>query len=310
MIRLEHIIHRMNQFKVGLPILPWHWLVNTSEGFAIKWKVLDSWESLLADTSKKEQHYRSFLAQHPAFFFHYFDATYFVLTEIRLGGDLTIDFVVGTDLESRGFMYELIEIESPHVAPFTRSGDPSARLSHAIRQVTDWKAWLRRDLQRTRDLFPACSDQIDEPYFTYKIIMGNRDNSRPWLDKRNTFSEELGIEIRSFDFLRDRCFDFHPFRPDRLSFDAQEDFVPLQIVNAIRNPFYVAYTDKSWRKLRRELYYAPHLIALNADIFLKYRSYHTELLEMFLGLCEEHPREIEKEVSEFRERRERRISGT
>ena len=38
-----------------------------------------------------------------------------------------------------------IEIERADIPLFTKSGDPSAQLTHAIRQVQDWKNWVKKN---------------------------------------------------------------------------------------------------------------------------------------------------------------------
>lgn len=69
-----------------------------------------------------------------------------------------------------GTLYPVfIEIETPGKRWFNAKGDPSADLTHAIRQLSDWQAWVKNptnalllrdrfripnDLWRTRDLHP------------------------------------------------------------------------------------------------------------------------------------------------------------
>lgn len=40
-------------------------------------------------------------------------------------------------------MVQLVEIERADNTLFTNGGDPSSKLTHAIRQVQDWKLWIR-----------------------------------------------------------------------------------------------------------------------------------------------------------------------
>jgi hypothetical protein len=45
--------------------------------------------------------------------------------------------------EKSSLGYEWIELESPILRMFNANGDPSKYLTHAIRQILDWRAWLK-----------------------------------------------------------------------------------------------------------------------------------------------------------------------
>src|SRR5580704_12514952 len=67
-----------------------------------------------------------------------------VKSKVRLADAFVSDFVVvGLDPYSndpRSFV-TFIEIERANEALFTKSGDPTSFLTHAIRQVQDWQRW-------------------------------------------------------------------------------------------------------------------------------------------------------------------------
>lgn len=299
-------IKEMRDFPAPHPILPWEWALGPLRYHPDSPLSLieERWEALLQDICTTEQTYRTFIAQHPYFFLVQCVDTHFVLTEIRLGSDYVVDFVVPEQLASRGVFYRFIELESPHNPPFNKRGDPSARLSHALQQIADWKRWLRTNNQLASDLFP-CFSMVS---VSFAIYIGTRSNSKQWLSKRNTFSEEYGIEIRSFDSLTDRIRDPVLTLSDTLTCSSQEYNVPLELVNALRNPFYTAYSDRVWRKVRRELAHVDHFVEWNADVLLKHRSYDKRLVRQFIECCCSNQQEVDDVVAQYRERRRRRTS--
>jgi hypothetical protein len=65
-------------------------------------------------------------------------------SKIRLGTQHEIDFVC-FDTGSYGPEWRLIEIEVPNKRLFTKFGEPSAHLLHAIQQVRDWHDWIHKN---------------------------------------------------------------------------------------------------------------------------------------------------------------------
>ena len=60
----------------------------------------------------------------------------------RLGCQHVTDFMIGA-AHSFGADWVAVELESPRARLFTKEGNPTATLSHAVRQITDWRAWPR-----------------------------------------------------------------------------------------------------------------------------------------------------------------------
>jgi hypothetical protein len=60
----------------------------------------------------------------------------------RLGAEYVPDFLIA-ERSSMGFEWYAVELESPKVKMFTKSGDPTHQLTHAMRQIDDWRAWLQ-----------------------------------------------------------------------------------------------------------------------------------------------------------------------
>ena len=77
-----------------------------------------------------------------------------VYSKIPLGNEYATDFV-GHWENTTGDNYIFIEIEKPSDRLFGKRGDPSAKLIHAIRQVTDWSAWVADNKSYSEYLMPG-----------------------------------------------------------------------------------------------------------------------------------------------------------
>lgn len=56
------------------------------------------------------------------------------------------DFML-CEMDSGGYHWILIELESPTHRSMTKAGEQSAKLTHALRQIRDWRIWLRKNIQ-------------------------------------------------------------------------------------------------------------------------------------------------------------------
>lgn len=121
----------------------------------------------------------SFLAKHPELVYWAFARTdghaSFVLKEFPFGSRYKADFVV-LYAYSRVWEIHLIELEPPNDLVITKRGVPSARLSGAVSQVSDWRdyfsrhrAVVQRDLNDwcgKKDLLGWMQDPKDPMNFT------------------------------------------------------------------------------------------------------------------------------------------------
>lgn len=130
----------------------------------------------------------------------------FVLPQKRLGAEFVPDFVVG-EHHSFGYDWQLIELESPNIPLFTKAGDPRAELTHAIRQIQDWRAWLQRNqnyASRSRAESGLGLTDITANV-SGLIIMGRRSLLDPETnDRRRQMVADLNIDIHTYDYLLDR----------------------------------------------------------------------------------------------------------
>lgn len=237
--------------------------------------IVSSWNALLRKEKLHERYYHDFLARHAHIFFPMFLQSLQVISKIRLGADLVTDLVLVRDEASLGLSYVLIEIEPPSATPFTKEGVASARLTRAIHQILDWKRWIEEHRSEARKIFPSFLHYVNaKTLFHFCIVIGTRQNTRPWLDKRNQLSEALGISIRSYDWLTDRLSLRHQcscFADEYVGGGAEEDALPPEIKNALANPFVRAMTDPEWREFIAGRFSDHHMVGHNAARLLEFR---------------------------------------
>ena len=126
-----------------------------------------------------------------------------VIPQKRLGSEYVTDFLVSEEL-SPGFYWLAVELKSPRVQMFTKAGDPSRYLVHAIRQIQDWRAWLEHN--QAYAARPREEDGLGlvdiSPRLPGLILIGRRcDTRRETNNLRRQLMADHRIEIRSYDSL-------------------------------------------------------------------------------------------------------------
>jgi hypothetical protein len=128
-----------------------------------------------------------------------------VIPQKRLGSDFVPDFVIG-ERHSFGFHWQLVEIENPSAMVFTKNGDPSKTLNHAIRQITDWRSWLTRNQNyacRRREENGLGLIDIDNNVKGLIIVGRHASISPSTNDRRRQLCSTYNIDIHSYDWLVD-----------------------------------------------------------------------------------------------------------
>ncbi|MGA7925251.1 MAG: Shedu anti-phage system protein SduA domain-containing protein [Candidatus Sulfotelmatobacter sp.] len=113
--------------------------------------VLTQFESLIDQTGVHEKRdIHPFMKGHQ---FLPFASPDLVLSEvpIGMGTKYRIDFLV----QKPDSTYLLVEIENPQARLFIKSGDFSADVNHAIRQVEDWQEWIEANLPTVERSYPG-----------------------------------------------------------------------------------------------------------------------------------------------------------
>src|SRR5262249_27608736 len=120
-----------------------HWAaLNTEEGRALIARVADDWKKLIDKRGVTERDVLAFLADRAGLFSYSYSSLSFPVAELRLGAEYRPDFMLPVDDFSAGVTYHLIELESPSTPPYRRDGKPGERLTAAIQQIEDWRAWI------------------------------------------------------------------------------------------------------------------------------------------------------------------------
>lgn len=247
--------------------------------------VLQEWQELL-DSQSSEAEYHSFIKRHANLFLSNSLESFFSISKLKLGTSLELDFAVPHEGYSMGLQWELVEIEKPQDAPYNKDGTPSAALTRATQQIRDWKDWLQNSRHETQKLFSVWQVRTQkQPNFKFKIIIGTRENSEKWIDKRNQYAEENNEEIRSFDHLTDRL-KLKPFFEKVMLLNAMWDKENPALCSKLANPFAQSFTDSEWKALLREPNLSgAHFTSKAAEIITSRWSVNEDLLLKFSDFC-------------------------
>lgn len=113
--------------------------------------LVDEFQRVLGD-AKDERPLQIFLAEHPELLCPFAEpgGNLWCLDRPRLGSELIPDFLLASD-SSAGFRWTLIELEGPNEGILTKDGMPAKKLAGAMKQIRDWRSWLRDNISYARD---------------------------------------------------------------------------------------------------------------------------------------------------------------
>jgi hypothetical protein len=157
------------------------------------------------DSAKREEDIQQFLQANPKYLIQHLGGGHgrWIIPKQRLGAQHVTDFMIG-ERDSMGFRWQAVELESPLAKMFTKSGNPSAHLTHAIRQIQDWRMWLAANQNyaaRDRGEDGLGLTEI-HPEVEGLIIMGRRaTESEETRRLRRQMGRDAKIEIHTFDYL-------------------------------------------------------------------------------------------------------------
>jgi hypothetical protein len=108
-------------------------------------KIIEGFEKVLKNS--KEQGIHNYLKKTHKLI-NYISARKYLLSKYKLADKYVTDFIVigigyGNLL---GVVINFIEIERADLPLFTKKGDPTSFLTHAIKQVQDWEMWVTDNL--------------------------------------------------------------------------------------------------------------------------------------------------------------------
>lgn len=244
-------------------------------------QVIGQWEQFVKGRHA-EGVYHEFLRKHANLFLVDGIGSYFAISKLKLGSELELDFAIPYENHSRGLYWELIEIKRPDFAPYTANGMPSAKLTEATQQIRNWQRWIQTSRTEAKRLFQTWSlRSVRCPNFSYTIIIGTRQNTKKWLHKRNQYSEENGVQVRSFDYLTDRIKQ-RVYRNQAFVGSGTWDANNPDLRKALANPFIEAFTDSQWKQFIREPdVCGPHFIASSCRVLLSQRTQNSDLVQRF-----------------------------
>jgi hypothetical protein len=165
---------------------------------------LESLEKVL-QSALREQDLQAFLQSNPILLIQHLGGGHgrWVIPMQRLGAEHVTDFVIG-HMHSFGYEWQAVELESPKSRMFTKAGDPSKELSHAIRQIQDWRAWLQRNQNYAAR--PKSKGGLGLTDIVSSIpgliLIGRRSDIDPATnERRRQMVNDLNIQIHSYDYL-------------------------------------------------------------------------------------------------------------
>ena len=159
----------------------------------------------IIENSDKEEDVQQFLQSHPTLLTRYLGGGHgkYCIPKRSLGGMFIPDFLLA-DLCSIGLSWYAVELENPKARMFNKNGDPSYSLSHAMRQIRDWKDWLKNNLDEARRLRQDKGYSLIgiEPELECLILIGRRrDLDENLRDARRRMNREIHGEIHTYDWL-------------------------------------------------------------------------------------------------------------
>ncbi len=168
---------------------------------------LDDVESLerRIESATREQDLQSYLEENPQILIQHLGGGHgrWVIPRKRLGVEHVTDFIIGHK-NSLGFEWTGVELESSTAVPFTKAGDPTKALSHAIRQIEDWRSWLKKNQSyaaRPQTESGLGLTDID-PLLPGLILIGReRDLDPATRERRRQLGGDLRIHIHTYDWL-------------------------------------------------------------------------------------------------------------
>lgn len=167
-------------------------------------RVLNGFRDLLNKTTR-EHEIQKYLELHPELIVNVVGGGHgrWVIPQKKLGTEFATDFIVG-ERHSFGYEWLLVELESQKQRMFNKNGDPSAALTHAIRQIQDWRGWLKQNYSYASRLKSENGlGLINIDSTTPGLILIGREEMQSVGSNtlRRQMCTDLRIRIHSYDWL-------------------------------------------------------------------------------------------------------------
>jgi hypothetical protein len=193
----------------------------------------------ILDSAKTEEEVQSFLVKHHIIMTSGWEKIVLV-PKLRLGSEHVTDFAAFGRASGTTYV-TLIELEPANIRPFTKAGQPARRLAGALKQVADWRYWIRNYERYFLDIirkeiqnrglslhgaypppFPPPDSDGKSIYYRrkygYLIVIGRRTlMSDDDLKARASFLDQISdLEIITYDRLVDRLKDMWDLKQGRI----------------------------------------------------------------------------------------------
>lgn len=218
--RSAGVVHRYRSIRdsseEGLTFDPSRrWFDVPGGDFRVDWDALASDDLEAFDAclqrATSERELQTFFAQRPMILGQLMLTSWerVVIPSKRLGAEHVTDFMLG-GMGSDGPYWTAIELESPKAKLFTKKGDPTAILTHAIRQIQDWRSWLlvNQNYAARSGAHGGLGLMDVRPDVEGLIILGRRDENHLSTQRlRRQMASDLRIHLHSYEYVRDRLVD-------------------------------------------------------------------------------------------------------
>jgi len=163
----------------------------------------------LLKTAKHESDWQKFFEGLPILLLQHMNGGHgrWVLPQKALGTEYRTDFIIG-EKDSDGFHWQAVELESHNAKSFTKKGDYTKELTHAIKQIIDWRSWISNNIQYARNERNKNGLGLTDIVSNLPglIIIGRR---KDLLDenkyKRRDIGNQLNIKIHTYDWLYEQA---------------------------------------------------------------------------------------------------------
>ena len=179
------------------------------EGDSVVWgpvdtKDIEAFKQLLGRGVHEEPVHR-FLDDHPEFLGQTLAGGHgrYHLSKKKLGAELIPDFLIA-HAHSFGVEWHAVELESPEARPYRKDGLQSSKLTHAIGQLRDWRAWLasNRDYaRRAREENGLGLTGIDSQVAGLVLIGRREEFPERFNELRRQLRDDDRIVVHSYDWL-------------------------------------------------------------------------------------------------------------
>jgi len=181
--------------------------------FLVLWDEIDkmhlsTFNSML-ENAKNEHDWQKFFESNPLLLIQHMNGGHgrWVIPQKALGSEYRTDFIIG-ESDSEGFHWQAVEIESHKAKCFTKNGNYTKELTHAVKQIEDWRSWIRDNIQYARnDRNKNGLGLIDiVPDLPGLIIIGRRnDLLEKNKYKRRDYGNRTNIKIHTYDWLYEKA---------------------------------------------------------------------------------------------------------